>query len=115
MASLYIGFALPIGFLGVFVAIFSPDICHFGTDIFSDYLWDSGARTIFSLARGGIFLNSLSKVHKRFSNSHVATLWIFKVVLKGVIDALVPMTEVFGGSNGPSEIKSILWNSNTKC
>ena len=87
-------------FFGVGVAMFAL-IFVILAQIFSPVIFgNSGARTIFSLARDGVFPSSLAKVHKKYSSPYIATLWIFIIVVIGVIVTLVPMVDVFGESNG---------------
>jgi amino acid transporter len=84
---------LPIAlFAFIFVVIaqaFSPII--FG---------NSGARTLFSLARDGIAPKSFGKIHKKYNSPYIATLWVFIIVVVGVLATLIPMIRVFGESNG---------------
>ena len=87
-------------FFGVSVALFALVFVVLA-QIFSPVIFgNSGARTVFSLARDGVFPSSLAKVHKKYNSPYVATLWIFIIVVVGVVLTLVPMVAAFGESNG---------------
>lgn len=87
-------------FFGVSVALFALVFVVLA-QIFSPVIFgNSGARTVFSLARDGIFPSSLAKIHKKYNSPYVATLWIFIIVVVGVVLTLVPMVAAFGESNG---------------
>ena len=73
----------------VLAQVFSPVI--FG---------NSGARTIFSLARDGLLPDSFARVHKKYGSPYIATLWIFVIVVVGVLLTLIPMVYYYGESNG---------------
>ena len=87
-------------FFGVSVALFALVFVVLA-QIFSPVIFgNSGARTVFSLARDGVFPSSLAKIHKKYNSPYVATLWIFIIVVVGVVLTLVPMVAAFGESNG---------------
>lgn len=87
-------------FFGVSVALFALVFVVLA-QIFSPVIFgNSGARTVFSLARDGVFPSSLAKVHKKYNSPYIATLWIFIIVVVGVVLTLVPMVAAFGESNG---------------
>ena len=73
----------------VLAQIFSPVI--FG---------NSGARTVYSMARDGLFPASLAKVHEKYRSPYVATVWIFIIVVIGILLTLFPMVHYYGESNG---------------
>ncbi len=84
-----VGLAL-LAFTFVLVAqVFSPVI--FG---------NSGARVMFALARDGLLPKSLSQVHKKYKSPHVATLWLFGIVVVGVLATMLPLVAIFGESAG---------------
>ncbi|MEM0135919.1 MAG: APC family permease, partial [Thermoplasmatales archaeon] len=49
---------------------------------------NSGARTIFALARDGVLPKSLASVHKKYQSPHVATVWLFIVLVVGIVATL---------------------------
>lgn len=73
----------------VLAQIFSPVI--FG---------NSGARTIFALSRDGLFPKTFSKIHKKYKSPHIATLFVFLIVVIGVVLTETSMVMIFGESNG---------------
>ncbi len=83
------GIALIAFIVVVFAQIFSPVI--FG---------NSGARTTFALARDGLLPKNLSKVHKRYKSPHIATFWIFIILVIGIFATIIPMVLFFGEANG---------------
>ena len=73
----------------VFAQIFSPVI--FG---------NSGARTVFALARDGLLPKNLAKVHNRYKSPHIATLWVFIFLVIGIFATMIPLVLLLGESNG---------------
>jgi len=89
-----------VAFLLVVIAqIFSPVI--FG---------NSGARTLFSLARDGLLPKSLSKVHEKYKSPHIATLVVFFILIAGILLTLGPLVMVYGESNG-SFFAWVIWGT----
>lgn len=89
-----------VAFLLVVIAqIFSPVI--FG---------NSGARTLFSLARDGLLPKSLSKVHEKYKSPHVATLVVFFILIAGILLTLGPLVMLYGESNG-SFFAWVIWGT----
>lgn len=87
-------------FFGLDLALFAF-IFVVVAQIFSPVIFgNSGARTIFALARDGMFPSSLANIHKKYGSPYVATIWIFIVTIVGVIATLIPMVYYFGESNG---------------
>lgn len=87
-------------FYGLDIAIFAF-IFVVIAQIFSPVIFgNSGARTVFALARDGLFPASLSKVHEKYGSPYVATIWLFVIVVLGVLITLFPMVYVYGESNG---------------
>ncbi len=84
-----LGLALFAFIFIVIAQIFSPVI--FG---------NSGARTIFSLARDGVLPKSMAKVHRKYGSPYMATILIFIIVVIGVFATLIPMVNYFGEANG---------------
>jgi len=73
----------------IFAQIFSPVI--FG---------NSGARTVFALARDGLLPKNLAKVHNRYKSPHIATLWVFIFLVIGIFATMIPLVLLLGESNG---------------
>jgi Amino acid transporters len=89
-----------VAFLLVVIAqIFSPVI--FG---------NSGARTLFSLARDGLLPKSLSKVHEKYKSPHIATLVVFFILIAGILLTLGPLVMLYGESNG-SFFAWVIWGT----
>jgi len=89
-----------VAFLLVVIAqIFSPVI--FG---------NSGARTLFSLARDGLLPKSLSKVHEKYKSPHIATLVVFFILVAGILLTLGPLVMLYGESNG-SFFAWVIWGT----
>ncbi|MEM3753981.1 MAG: APC family permease, partial [Candidatus Micrarchaeaceae archaeon] len=84
-----VGVALVAFVFVVFAQIFSPVI--FG---------NSGARTAFALARDGLLPRNLAKVHERYKSPHIATLWVFIILVIGIFATIIPMVSLLGESNG---------------
>ncbi len=94
------GLYLANQFFGIDIAFFAF-IFVVLAQIFSPVIFgNSGARTIFALARDGLFPKSLAKVHKKYNSPYIATIWIFIIAVVGVIATLVPMVDAYGESNG---------------
>ncbi len=91
LAQQYMG--IDVAFLAFLIVIFaqisSPVI--FG---------NSGARTIFALARDGVFPKSLAKVHRKYQSPHIATIWLFIVLVVGILATLAGFVSALGVSNG---------------
>ncbi|MCL4330771.1 MAG: APC family permease [Candidatus Thermoplasmatota archaeon] len=87
-------------FYGLDIALFAF-IFVVLAQIFSPVIFgNSGARTVFSLARDGLLPQSFAKVHKKYGSPYVATIWIFIIVVIGVFLTLIPMVKYYGESNG---------------
>lgn len=87
-------------FYGIDIAIFAF-IFVVIAQIFSPVIFgNSGARTMFALARDGLFPESFAKLHKKYGSPYIATLWLFVIVVVGVLLTLFPMVYVYGESNG---------------
>ncbi|MEM4597554.1 MAG: APC family permease, partial [Thermoplasmata archaeon] len=84
-----LGAALVAFIFVVFAQIFSPVI--FG---------NSGARTAFALARDGLLPKNLAKTHERYKSPHIATLWVFIILVIGIFATIIPMVLLLGESNG---------------
>jgi len=91
MAKQFYGLDIALfAFIFVVIAqIFSPVI--FG---------NSGARTVFALARDGLLPESFAKIHKKYGSPYIATIWLFFIVVLGVFLTLIPMVKFYGESNG---------------
>jgi len=91
LAQQYMG--IDVAFIAFLIVIFaqisSPVI--FG---------NSGARTIFALARDGVLPKSLARVHKKYQSPHIATIWLFIVLVVGITATLAGFVQVLGVSNG---------------
>lgn len=91
LAHQYMG--IDIAFLAFLMVIFaqisSPVI--FG---------NSGARTIFALARDGVLPKGLASVHKKYQSPHVATVWLFIVLVVGIVATLGGFVTALGVANG---------------
>lgn len=91
LSQQYMG--IDIAFLAFIIVIFaqisSPVI--FG---------NSGARTIFALARDGVLPKSLASVHKKYQSPHIATIWLFIVLVVGILATLAGFVAALGVSNG---------------
>ncbi len=61
---------------------------------------NSGARTLFALARDGLVPKSLAKVHTKYKSPHIATIFIFTVLVVGIFATVIPLVSLFGESNG---------------
>ncbi len=61
---------------------------------------NSGARTIFALARDGVLPKSLASVHKKYQSPHIATVWLFIVMVVGVLATLGGFVAALGVANG---------------
>ena len=94
---------------GLYIAqqFYGLDIAFFAfifvvlAQIFSPVIFgNSGARTVFSLARDGMLPNSFARVHKKYGSPYVATVWIFIIVVIGVFLTLLPMVAYYGEANG---------------
>ncbi len=87
-------------FYGLDVALFAF-IFVVLAQVFSPVIFgNSGARTVFSLARDGLLPESFSRVHKKYGSPYIATIWIFVIVVVGVLITLFPMVHYYGEANG---------------
>jgi amino acid transporter len=87
-------------FFGIDLAVFAF-IFVVIAQIFSPVIFgNSGARTMFALARDGLFPASFAKVHKKYASPYIATVWLFVIVVIGVLLTIFPMVYVYGESNG---------------
>ena len=87
-------------FYGLDIAVFAF-IFVVIAQIFSPVIFgNSGARTLFALARDGLMPESFSRVHKKYGSPYVATIWLFLIVVIGVLLTIVPMVYYYGESNG---------------
>ena len=94
------GLVIAQQFYGLDVAIFAF-IFVVIAQVFSPVIFgNSGARTMFALARDGLFPASFAKVHKKYSSPYIATIWLFLIVVVGVLLTIFPMVYVYGESNG---------------
>ncbi len=94
---------------GVYIAdkFYGLDLAFFAfifvivAQIFSPIIFgNSGARTIFALARDGVLPKSLSKVHKKYKSPYIATIMVFIIVVIGVLATMIPMVHFYGEING---------------
>ncbi len=86
-------FGVPLALFAMFFIIIAQ--------IFSPVIFgNSGSRTIYSLARDGLFPIGLAKIHKKYNSPYIATLSVFIIVVIGVILTLFPMIIFFGESKG---------------
>ncbi|MCL5789169.1 MAG: APC family permease [Candidatus Thermoplasmatota archaeon] len=94
------GIYLSQQYMGIDVAFLALVIVVFAQIASPVIFGNSGARTIFALARDGVLPSSLAKVHKKYQSPHIATIWLFVALFVGVIATIAGFVAALGVANG---------------
>ncbi|MDA8055537.1 MAG: APC family permease [Thermoplasmatales archaeon] len=87
-------------YMGIDIAVLAFVIVIFAQISSPVIFGNSGARTIFALARDGVLPKSLASVHKKYKSPHIATVWLFIVLVVGIVATLGGFVAALGVANG---------------